>query len=75
MGLTTAIEWCDSTVNPVMGCDRYVRKIFVVDMGDWFTASVDPDDWLTPEPGIIAAGPARLAPTDQADRRAGQVRR
>jgi hypothetical protein len=47
----------------------------VVDMGDWFTASVDPDDWLTPEPGIIAAGPARLAPTDQADRRAGQVRR
>jgi hypothetical protein len=21
MGTKTAIEWCDSTINPVMGCD------------------------------------------------------
>jgi protein gp37 len=136
MGLVTAIEWCDSTVNPVMGCDgcelwaprlgipicyaglvteRMLRDgpkkgwpevfgkpalfpwrldeaarwkdltgtrrpdkpwldglprlIFVVDMGDGFTASVNPDDWLTPKLGLIAASPHRwLLLTKRIDR-------
>jgi hypothetical protein len=35
--------------------DGLPRLIFVVDMGDGFTASVDPDAWLTPKLGVIAA--------------------
>jgi protein gp37 len=37
--------------------DGLPRLIFVNDMGDGFTASVHPDDWLTPKLGRIAPSP------------------
>jgi hypothetical protein len=43
----------------------------VVDMGAGFTASVNPDDWLTPKLEVIAASPHRwLLQTKRIDRRA-----
>ena len=49
--------------------DGLPRLIFVVNMGDGFTASVNPDDWLTPKLGVIAGVKTHSGPSTAASSR------